>query len=262
MPKRKKPEAKIISDETGFYAQLPLTEHTGKVRVKRRSHFTDYGLPVTTRSKALSQADYIEWQIGYDLLANEENKSKTSLSGLIFTNNKGECKYPYELAEILYFAKEKGLISDLDVKTVFEKIIDIEDASLFDSTPEMLIKRTQPVEKTLNGMDFIAMDVCYPLLVRRFGAYDVYAEIITREKQYAIGVQPMLYVCVPLCLLKYAEPHFGRCVEKDEIATWNIGADEAKMALEILHIFGMLSSRHKHDVISILRTLFPNSIIQ
>ena len=46
---------------------IPLTNGTGKPRIKKRSFFNEYGLPVSTKSEPFSLSCYVEWQIGYDV---------------------------------------------------------------------------------------------------------------------------------------------------------------------------------------------------
>ena len=55
-----KEDKKILVD-------IPLTTPTGKTRIKSRSMFYEYGKPHATRSVPLTQNNYVEWQIGYDL---------------------------------------------------------------------------------------------------------------------------------------------------------------------------------------------------
>ena len=45
---------------------LPLTAVAGKVRIKERNTFSDYGLPIAPTKMRISIKHYIEWQIGYD----------------------------------------------------------------------------------------------------------------------------------------------------------------------------------------------------
>ena len=77
-------DAKVFVSDAELKVVLPLTKPTGKIRIKERSFFGDYGLPVAGRTQSLGLTNYVEWQIGYDLLANASNKSKTSLSDLTF----------------------------------------------------------------------------------------------------------------------------------------------------------------------------------
>ena len=96
-------DAKLKIDNKAISFELPLTQPTGKVRVKERNSFYEYGNPVAVRQTPISLRHYVEWQIGYDLLFNNENKNKTTLANMIFTNYKDEKKLPYELSEIIYY---------------------------------------------------------------------------------------------------------------------------------------------------------------
>lgn len=247
-------EARFNLDSNQISVMLPLTQPTGKIRVKERNSFYEYGLPVAVRQTPLTLRHYVEWQIGYDLLNNEENRNKTLLSDKIFSNNKGESKLPYELAEILYYSYRRNLISIDRINDTFNQIVHTERT--LDVMEEMQISRTNPIQVNINSVDFYKMHISYPLLVHRFGQYDIYAEIAIKEKQRAVGVQPMLYVCLPLSSLTFEQNYQGRILNPKECAKWIISSDEAKLSLELFRIFGMLSEKHKFDVSQILRTLF------
>lgn len=249
-------DAKVFDKKSELFVLLPMTKPTGKIRIKERNSFSDYGNPFPARQRQISLKNYVEWQIGYDMLANEENKQKTTLSKNVFTNNKDEEKYPYELSEIIYYSFKKGLIKETDIQDTYNKIQSIEDSQLFDVIDSMRISRTNPVEKTINGLDFYEMKVSYPLVVHKFGKYDIYAEVMNREKQRAVGVQPMLYVCLPITSLEFETNPIGRVLNSKECAKWVIAKDEAKLALELFRIFGMLSSKHRYDICAILKALF------
>ncbi len=100
------------------------------------------------------------------------------------------------------------------------------------------------------------MKVSYPLIVHKFGKYDIYTEIMNREKQRGVGVQPMLYVCIPITSLSFSRNPIGRSLDAKECSDWIIGEEEAKLSLELFRMFGMLSLKHRHDVLAILSTLF------
>ena len=120
------------------------------------------------------------------------------------------------------------------------------------------ISRTNPKEVKINGMDFYSMNVSYPLFVHRFGQYEIFAEIMIREKQKAMGTQAMLYVCIPLTALQFQTNVLGRIIESKECAKWIIGREEALLVLEMFRVFGMLSPKHRFDVLSIFEMLFPS----
>ena len=74
---------------------LPLTKATGKIRLKLRNSFCEYGVPFASRQTPISLQTYVEWQIGYDLLATSTNANKTSLRNKPFTkeNLNGHTNY-------------------------------------------------------------------------------------------------------------------------------------------------------------------------
>lgn len=228
---------------------LPLTQSSGKVRVKRRTFFADYGIPVAVRQTKIMCSDYVEWQIGYDFEKND--KSKKSLLNSSFENYKNELKIPYELAEILKFSYDLKFLSNNEIICIYNKIKSYKD--YFDAKP---IKRTNPIPTKFNELDFYKMTVEYPMFVNKFGNYDIYTEIINKEKQRAVGVQPMLFLCIPISLLKFETNAIGRELNSKECALWNIGSDEAKLSLLLFQMFGMLSEKHNYDVQAIFKCLF------
>ena len=249
-------DAKVVNDAQSVFVNLPLTKPTGKIRVKRRSAFYEYGQPVRPRQDALTQANYVEWQIGYDLLAEESNKPKTSLGATTFTNYKGEMKFAYELSEIVFYARAHGFLDDASIRDCHGKIMSVKEDETFEATAE--ITRTHPRAVQKNGLEFYEMRVSYPLFVHRFGQYEIYAEIVIREKQKAVGTQAMLYVCLPVTSLTLAKNPIGRVLEAKECGEWHIGREEAALSLELFRVFGMLSAKHRHDVLAILEMLFPD----
>ena len=247
--------ARVEFKRNNLSVVLPMTQPTGKIRIKSRSFFGEYGNPVAVRQEILGQSCYAEWQIGYDLLA-KNNAEKTSLTEKTFLNYKGETKYAYELSELVFYSYKSGLLSDYDLKETYNFIQSIPDKSLIDTVDDMRISRTNPIETTINGIDFYEMKISYPLIVRKFGKYDIYTEIVNKEKQKGVGVQPMLYVCIPITELEFSKSPLGRCLDSKKCAKWNIGADEAKLSLELFKLFGMLSKKHRFDVSAIMRMLF------
>lgn len=247
-------DAVLKCDSNNFAFVLPLTQPTGKIRIKERNSFYEYGNPVAVRQTPLSLRNYVEWQIGYDLLHNNDNENKTTLTNFEFINYKGERKLPYELSEIIYYSHKKGFINDKDIDNTINRIQSTKQT--IDILDSMQIVRTNPIETKIDDVDFYQMKVSYPLIVHKFGKYDIYAEIMNREKQRAVGLQPMLYVCLPITSLKFSEQPIGRVLNAKECGEWEIGKEEAMLSLELFRIFGMLTEKHKYDVFEILKTLF------
>lgn len=248
--------AKTKLNRNSLSVILPMTQPTGKIRVKTRTFFGEYGTPLATRQEPLNQKCYVEWQIGYDVLAKKENINKTTLSDKTFKNYKGEIKYAYELSEILFYSYKLGFLDDNEIKKTYNYIQSIPNHNLIDTVDSMRITRTNPIETKINDISFYEMKVAYPLIVHKFGKYDIYSEVMNREKQRGVGVQPMLYVCIPITELSFQKEPLGRTLELKECSEWIIKEDEAKLALELFKIFGMLSKKHQHDVLAIMKMLF------
>ena len=248
--------AKIEYNQGRLAVILPMTQPTGKIRIKTRTTFQEYGEPIPSRRVPLNRNCYVEWQIGYDLLATDENSGRTSLSGRTFQNYKGETKYAYELSEVIYYSHELGLISDSDIRQTYNSIREIPNESLVDVINAMQISRTGPTQTTINGIGFYKMQVVYPLIIHRLDEDGAVVEVMNREKQRGVGVQPMLYVCIPITSLTFKNDPLNRTLEPRECSKWEIGEGEARMALKICAIFGMLSEKHKRDMLAIMSLLF------
>ena len=222
--------------------EIPLTKISGKIRIKERLAFSDYGLPIAPTKTILSPKHYIEWQIGYDnIVENNEH----------FIGANGKKKQIYELSEFLLFGLKNSFISQneiLDLKNF------IENNEIFVETTQE-IQRTNFIEENLAGIEFLKSKVSYPLLVHQFQNKDILCEIIVREKQRAVGVMPMLYFCVPMSAIydKNGTQNFiGREVKSKEQGYLYIDKNNISIFIQMFKIFGILSANHKHDCLEIL----------
>ncbi|OOC21967.1 restriction endonuclease [Helicobacter pylori] len=105
---------RIDDSKKAIEVSIPLTSISGKARVKIRHAFSDYGISTATRKIPFSLKHYVEWQIGYDVpIKDKEKLELTTLKDekyhFLGANNK--VKTLYELSEIIYYAKQLGLIS-------------------------------------------------------------------------------------------------------------------------------------------------------
>nr|WP_238413357.1 R.Pab1 family restriction endonuclease [Helicobacter pylori] len=105
---------RIDDSKKAIEVSVPLTSISGKVRVKIRHAFSDYGISTATRKIPFSLKHYVEWQIGYDVPIKDKEKFElTTLKDekyhFLGANNK--VKTLYELSEIIYYAKQLNLIS-------------------------------------------------------------------------------------------------------------------------------------------------------
>jgi hypothetical protein len=232
---------------------IPLTATSGKARIKQRDMLNAYGLPVATCQTPLTSTCYVEWQVGYDVVVSQTDKlALTTLKDLKFTGANGKEKALYELSEYVYYLAQWGFVQKTGLNNLKTFLLAIPAEKLFDVHPDLSIKRSHFIEKEFNAIPFYAARVEYPLIVHKFGKYEIVAEIITKEKQRAVGVQPMLYLCFPISELQTETPLIGRKAESKELADFVINKSNADVFLQLLRLFGMLSENHRRDVLSII----------
>ncbi|RAX57318.1 restriction endonuclease [Helicobacter monodelphidis] len=244
-----------------IFVEIPLTTQSGKTRVKVRNSFYEYGLPTATRQIPFTQKHYIEWQIGYDIDKNDREKLALSTlqdSGFIGANGKN--KALYELSEFIYYFMQFGIIKKDEIAYLIDFLSKVKSNELIDS--QFSILRTHPIEREILGINFYHSQVQYPLLVHKFGVFDILVEIIIKEKQRAIGVQPMLYVCFPITELRPQNniPLLGRVAEQKECASLILDANHKNFLLESFRIFGILSPSHNHDIRQILERMIGDNL--
>lgn len=249
---------KILIKEKEHKIEVPifLTSVSGKIRIKNRSILNEYGAPVATRRDGFSLSNYVEWQIGYDVVKKEINKlAESSLPETEFIGANGKTKALYELSEYIWYFYKWNIISKEELENVINYLNLIQSSSLIDNNSELQIDRSHPIAKNINGFNFEYTQVKYPLLIYKFKNYEIITEIKITEKQYAVGTQPMLYLCFPITELKTDVKLIGRIAEIKEIAYFEITENNIKVFLEMLKMFGTLSNSHKHDILQIINTI-------
>ena len=238
---------------------IPLTKGTDKTRIKKRSILNEYGIPVSTKSEPFSQSCYVEWQVGYDVITSDTEKlEKTTLKNLRFTGANGKEKALYELSEYVKYFYDWNIITKeelVNVKTYLQNMTDDDFLDNPIAHPELAIKRTNFIQKQINGFNFMWTQVEYPLLVYKFDNFEIFTEIIIKEKQYAIGTQPMLYLCFPVTELENSQNLLGRTANTKEFASFKIDKNNISVFVEMLKLFGTLSKNHNTDAISIIETI-------
>jgi hypothetical protein len=255
----------VNKDKQEIIVKIPLTTTSGKIRVKQRDNIFGYGLPFASRTYKFNQKNYIEWQIGYDAKVPkdinnfEEKKYKnydlTTIKDYYFIGHNESNKTIYELSKYLYYFHLWDIINNVDLVNLCEYLDNLSEYELLDNHKQCQIKRTNPKETKINDIDFYTSIIEYPQLIHRFGKYEIIAEITIREKQRAVGTQPMLYFCFPITELKAHTPLIGRIANKKEHANFIFNKDNCFIILEMIKVFGMLSTAHRFDIIKILKTI-------
>ena len=239
--------------EQELVVAIPLTKGTDKTRIKSRSILNEYGIPVSTKKEAFTQKCYVEWQIGYDVVKSDEEKlKKTTLKDFSFIGANGKEKTLYELSEYIKYFYDWKVVSKEDLNAIKTYLSNLSENDFLDTNVELAIKRTHPINKTINGFNFMWTKVEYPLLVYKFDKFEIVAEIKITEKQYAIGTQPMLYLCFPVTELENSEKLLGRTAETNECANFVINNKNINVFLEMFKLFGTLSKNHNKDIITII----------
>lgn len=249
---------KILIKEQEHKIKVPilLTAVSGKIRIKNRSILNEYGTPVAVRRDGFTLSNYVEWQIGYDVVKKETEKlAESSLPGTEFIAANGKTKALYELSEYIWYFYKWGIVSKRDLEEVVNYLNSIPSINLINNNSELQIDRSHPIAKNINGFDFEYTQVKYPLLIHKFNGYEIITEIIITEKQHAVGTQPMLYLCFPITELKMENGFIGRTANVKEIAHFEITENNIKVFLEMLKMFGILSDSHKHDILQIIDTI-------
>lgn len=249
---------KILIEEREHKIGVPilLTAVSGKIRIKNRSILNEYGTPVAVRRDGFALSNYVEWQIGYDVVKQEiEKLAESSLPETEFIGANGKTKALYELSEyILYFYKW-GIVAREELEDVINYLNSIPSSNLINNNSELQIDRSHPIAKNINGFDFGYTQVKYPLLIHKFNGYEIITEIKITEKQYAVGTQPMLYLCFPITELKTENNLIGRTANSKEIAYFEITESNIVVFLKMLKMFGILSDNHRHDILQIIKTV-------
>lgn len=235
---------------------LPLTNHTGKARIKERDSVYDYGKPFASRSRCFNSSNYVEWQICYDDPAERQRSTVEEVTFTTFRGKKKESKSLYELSEALYYFYHWDIVSDGEIQDLVRSV-EVEESKFIDHRPDAQIGRDNPTDTEINGLSFHRMILKYPQLIYKFHPHNNYiAEITIREKQRAVGVQPMLYFCFPISELKpTAEKLTGRTAKPKETARLTLTPDKKPMILDMFRIFGILSESHNKDILSILNAI-------
>lgn len=265
---------KILIKEQEHKIEVPilLTAISGKIRVKNRSILNEYGLPISVKKDIFKQSNYIEWQIGYDVkwgkkykkddknikVKNKKNLDKlseTTLENIQFLRPDRTIKSFYELSEYIWYFYKWNIVSKKDLENVTNYLNSITKNNLIDNNSELQIDRSHPTLKNINGVNFEYTQVKYPLLIHKFNGYEIVTEIKITEKQHAVGTQPMLFLCFPITELKEKTSLIGRTAKTKEIAHFEITESNIKVFLEMLKMFGILSSNHRHDILQIIKTI-------
>lgn len=225
--------------------RLPLTDVTGKVRVKALAAGRP-GDPVAPARTALGSAHYLEWQIGYDT----PDPAAPALAEGVRIQRKGRWKFGAELTRILQEARRAGILPAEDLRSLRAELPGLAARSLASTEQLTLAPADGPApagfERWLESA---------PLL--RCSTPQGWVQLELRPRQRGIGLQPMLYVCLPFHTWREAGGNArasGPASPKETVRV-HFATDTRPLLLAIVRGFGSASAQHAEDLGQILEAL-------
>lgn len=224
----------------------------GKFRFKTRNSDLEFGEIFGTKQNTFNKKVYLEWQVGYDALVSEvqAGDKSTNLTKISFVGANGKKKYPYELSELVYESIRIGLISKDVINTIAKEI---------ETYSDFIDKRTPEIEHphtiAIHGVSFEETSIKLHALFMREPSDGSQIEIHVKQQQYASGVQPMVYFCVPITSFLGYENLIGRTSTSSEKLIYKITEKNIGVLLDLVKIFAMCSVRHNTDIKKILAVL-------
>lgn len=230
---------------------IPAT-NAGKFRFKKRKNRLDFGEIFSTRECLFDKQTYLEWQIGYDIPVKEveDGKKETKLTSRHFVGSNGKTKYPYELSEIFFEAMKLKLIAKEQVEDLLKKIDNYKDF-----IDEKAITVEYHSQITINGINFEETSIKLPTLFMIETQDETQIEVSIEKQQYASGVQPMVYFCIPLKAFKNSSDLQGKSSVSGDKLEYVINKTNVSNLIDMIKVFGMASERHNHDIVEILKIL-------
>ncbi len=221
----------------------------GKFRFKKRQSKLDFGETFATRKEVFDDQTYLEWQIGYDVPVNDVNggKKNTKLTSKSFIGSNKKKKYPYELSEIFYEAMRLKLISLKEEENLIQKI---QGYKSFIDQKIITIEHHSKIK--LNEITFEETSIKLPTLFMAETVDETQIEIAIEKQQYATGVQPMIYFCIPLKAFKNSRDIYNKSSIQGFSLEYIIDKDNVSNLINMMKVFGMASKKHNYDIVQIL----------
>jgi hypothetical protein len=239
----------VVPTNDAVLVRLPLTDVTGKVRVKEQTA-DGFGVPVAPSRTSLGRKHYLEWQIGYD---RPDTNSPSAVPEIHFIR-KGETKYGHELSAILLAAVRTGVLSTNDLQRALTQLHKLA-ANTFEEH-ETIKTETTP-ERNAEGFARSVQRVPQFTKVTAHGS----VQIQLKPKQRAVGYQAMVYVCLPMDQVLNAdgEPRKTGPARSKETVFYRFDRDNAGFLLDIVRAFAMASKQHNEDIGNILQRILETA---
>ena len=229
-------------------------KNKGKFRFKKRSNISIFGKTYKTTENPFTDKVYLEWQVGYDTLPKDIEKKPTKLEHLTFVGANNKVKHPYELSELFWDAIRIGLIEKSQVLNLIDEIKYTN--KMFNE--EFKIEILETYEEKYNEEIFVRGDIVLPSFFLKGKNNNTYLEVAIKQQQYASGIQPMVYITIPILEFENASEALGLNSNHVDNFTYIINENNVDLLLSAFKIFGMCSESHKHDSLMILNALLSD----
>jgi hypothetical protein len=239
----------VFTTNNSVRVRLPLTDVTGKVRVKETSS-TGFGRPVAPSKTVLGPGHYLEWQIGYDV---PHTNSPSVVLAIRFSRN-GETKYGHELAKILSEAVRMGILSSNQLALELKALKNIRPGEFEEDQPVQIENSTNDVA---NGFQSAVQRL--PQFTKK--TPHGWVQIQLKQRQRAVGYQAMVYVCLPLdqVLAMDGKPRPVGKARAKETAYYVFTRENSDLLLDIIRAFGLASQQHNDDLQTILEKILATA---
>ncbi len=235
-------EVLVFTNGDSIRVRLPLTDVTGKVRVKEQTA-DGFGIPVAPSKITLGEKHYLEWQIGYDI---PSTNSPSVVPQIKFIRN-GETKYGHELAKIIFESVRLGILTTNDLIHEIEALKNIQPSEFEENHPVQVETSTNAAA---NGFQSTVQRLPQFTKVTPHGL----VQIQLKQKQRAVGYQAMVYVCLPMNRVLDMTGNLRKPgpAKSKETVYYDFNRDNAAFILDIIHAFGMASQQHNEDIRQII----------
>ena len=239
----------LITTGTNFIrVRLPLTDVTGKVRVKEKSA-DGFGIPIAPSKTVLGKKHFLEWQIGYDT----PNVNDPTVVKKIKFTRKGETKYGHELSKIIFESVRLGLLTTNEIRAEISALEKIPAAEFEENQPVSVDTETN---RSSGGFQRAVQRV--PQFTKNSPHGSV--QIQLKLKQRAVGYQAMVYVCLPLTEVLALDGVLRKagCAKSKETVYYDFANENEALLRDVIHAFGLASAQHNEDIRKILELVLEN----
>ena len=238
--------AKIFVRKRKLIVELPLTNPTGKIRVKRRSKTSNYGLPIVTRTENFTKDDYVEWQISY---ATQNPPEESKVDDIVINDN----QIGFELTKLLDEGVKLRILSNDNVRELEEFINNVQSTETLEENEKIF--RENNLQEMKGGFRRFVEKV--PIFIKKDEETGYFVEIVLRHKQRAVGLQAMVYLCIYIKILKDKNGNslIGRVASAKEFGQLEITRENKAIITDVVKAFAIASWQHKNDISNILKQI-------